>query len=150
MSSVNGVNAALQALSQPAPAGEVGGRPHIIMEKYVFPADAFASGDKILGPKIPKGARVIDAYLHIPASLGTTGQFTLGHLASADAVESASADAFASACDGGGQAALTRAVAAQAGLKVFAADVQLVITSTEITTAALGLGIQAVVEYIMD
>lgn len=151
MATVYGVNA-VKAQSEngaiKVQSGEAVGRVRSVYDEYTFPAAAFASGDVIeIGSKLPAGARVVDAQVKCP-SLGTTGIFTLGY--AANGLDVADPDAFLTA-DAGGQAVLAKPSLSSAGiLKKFEAETQLILTSTEVTTAAAGLKIQVEVEFVLD
>lgn len=85
MASFNGINYAktIAKPAQKAAPGEINGRVKWLHEKYVCTQDVYAIGDLILGPKLPAGAKVIDA-LFVSEDLGTTGVVDLGFAASED------------------------------------------------------------------
>lgn len=64
--------------------------------------------------RVTKGAKIIDAGIFIPASLGATGSFSLGRAASN--LNPADADSLVVSANGGGQAALAKASAASVDL----------------------------------
>lgn len=152
---LSGVNYAL-VNSEPSskiPAGEVKGGVKVLYDSHTFAASVNAIGQTILiGSLLPKGARVVNAWVKSP-SLGTTGILSFGWQASADAVEAADADGFlvATSIDAGGQAVLGTPTLASAGIgKQFAAAVQPYLIFTEASDVAIGLTIQACIEYVMD
>jgi len=122
--------------------GELFGSVHYLREEYNL-ADAgnvLALNDVILGPMLPKGARVIDAAVKINASLGTGGIVDLGYLVSSDAVEAADLDGFVQQADGGGAAVLAKAAIGSLALdKKFEAPVRTQLKCTEASTNASGI-----------
>jgi len=144
MATLNGANYAKSVASPKAKIenGEQFGKVHMLREQYDLD-DAgvvIALNDVILGPKIPKGARVLSAEVKISASMGTGGIFDLGYLVSDDAVEAADLDAFVQQADAGGQAVLQRHALGAAGIdKKFAAEVQTQLKCTEATTNITGV-----------
>jgi len=157
MAQVNGKNLALIAAGKKIPGGEINGRVKVLHESYTFAADVFAATDEILGPSLPAGATVIDAYVAAP-SLGATGIFSLGHKAAADVdgnVVAEDPDAFVAAADFGGAAALARAGVSgkEAGLLSrfrTTQEVQTFLTCTEVTATADTLVIDYVITYTID
>ena len=132
-----------------AEIGEVGGKMKILFDEFTAGQNVYAIADKILiGAKLPKGARVIEAQLISP-SLGTTGIMQLGFLA--NGVDAEDLDAFIVSADAGGQAVKALSPAGAAGLhKKFAADTQVVINFTEASDAASGDLISVAIHYVMD
>ena len=129
--------------------GEFNGAVKHIHESYTILA-ALESGDTILGPILPAGARVIDATLKVDATLGSAGIIELGHLVSDDATIAADADAFADA-DAGGQAVLGKPTLANPGiLQKFAVPVQTLITCTETSTETSGVTISYSISFVVD
>jgi len=129
--------------------GQLMGKLVVITDKITLTA-AITNGDTIEGLMIPEGARVIDAFAHIPVSLGATGIFTVGTRAHNQRVEGAAdvavaqdADSLVGTVDGGGQAALTRAAAGQALLnkKIGAENARIYLTCTE-TSGVFAAGMQ--------
>lgn len=152
MATLSGDNYALEVASPQAKIenGGVFGKVYNLRESYTIEA-ALDVNDDILGPKLPKGAVVIDAKLHIDATLGTGGILTLGHEAGDDGVESEDEDAFVPATDAGGQAALGRMAASSAGLyKQFAEAVRVKAVCTEASSATSGVTISFDVSYIIN
>ncbi len=97
------------------PPGEQNGTPKVIFERFTLVDAAGTAGldanDLILVGKLPKNSMIVDAYMRLNKSLGATGIFTLGNVASTDEdgeTVAADPDGFCPACDGGGQAALSR------------------------------------------
>lgn len=130
--------------------GAVFGKVHNLRESYTISA-ALADGDLIYGPMLPKGACVIDAKLHVDATLGTGGILDLGHLASEGGAESEDLNAFVSGVDAGGQAALGRMAAGAAGFhKEFSEAVRIVADCTEASSATSGVTIQFDISYIIN
>lgn len=137
MAEYNAVNYTSQYVTKPSekiPAGEFNGRVRCLRDQYTLVGESASvgldNGDTILGPKIPAGARVIDAWVKIDKSLGATGIFDLGW--AANGVDSADADGFVNDADGGGQAAFQRA-STQAGMdKEFSVETQVVVTCVEV------------------
>lgn len=130
--------------------GGVFGKVHNLRESYTIEA-ALADGDLIYGPLLPKGAVVIDAKLHVSATLGTGGILDLGHLAGDNGDESEDLNAFISGVDAGGQAALGRMAAGAAGLyKQFSEAVRVVADCTEASSATSGVTITFDVSYIIN
>ena len=112
MADLNGVNFQLTQNfpAEKAKPGQINGRVKSLSEKYTMIA-ALAVNDEILGPKLPGGARVIDATITIDKSLGATGILDLGHKASEDLDGNTLAEdqnAFINQADGGGQAVFQR------------------------------------------
>jgi hypothetical protein len=152
MANLNGDNYALGLASPKAKIenGAVFGKIHNLRESYTISA-ALADGDLILGPLLPKGAVVMDAKLHIDATLGTGGILTLGHLVGDGAVEAEDLDAFVPAVDGGGQAALGRMAASSIGLyKQFSEAVRVVADCTEASSVTSGVTISFDISYIIN
>lgn len=130
--------------------GAVFGKVHNLRESYTISA-ALADGDLIYGPILPKGAVVLDAKLHVSATLGTGGILDLGHLAGNEGVESEDLNAFVSGVDAGGQAALGRMAAGAAGLyKKFGESVRIVADCTEASSVTTGVTISFDISYIIN
>ena len=85
--------------------------------------------------RVTKGAKIIDAGIFIPASLGATGIFSLGRAASN--LNPADPDSLVATADGGGQAALAKATAASVDLLKDIEEDELMfdLTCTEATPA---------------
>lgn len=152
MAVLSGDNYALESASPQSKIenGAVFGKIHNLRESYTISA-ALADGDLIYGPMLPKGAVVIDAKLHVNATLGTGGILDLGHLAGDNGDESEDLNAFVSGVDAGGQAALGRMAAGAAGFhKKFAEAVRIVADCTESSSATSGVTIQFDISYIIN
>lgn len=132
-----------------AEIGEVCGKMKVLFDEYVCTQNVYAISDKILiGSKLPKGARVLEAQLVSP-SLGTTGIMQLGILA--NGVDAEDLDAFLTGADAGGQAVKAVSAAGAAALhKKFEADSQVVINFTEASDAALNGKISVAIFYVLD
>jgi len=137
--------------------GDVNGRVRLAYDEYDLDTlgVVIAVNDIIRGPKLPKGARVVNAWIDSP-SMGVTGIFDLGHAIVLDengaTLDAADQDAFVSQADAGGQTVLKDIKAAQglAGyLKKFQGEVQVQAECTEVTVAITGL-IRFGVEYVVD
>jgi hypothetical protein len=122
--------------------GLVNGSVMMMMDTYTFPANAYAINGLISVGKLPAKAKVIDAGISIPASLGTVGIFDLGVVADVDG--------FVSGADGGGQSAVKKASTEALIGSEFAVETLVQLKCTEATDAALGLTITAWVEYVVD
>lgn len=131
--------------------GNLQGEKRLIREELTFSQAVIANGDRVLGPKLPERARILDAKLLIDASTGTGGIFDLGHDASEDGSIAADQDAFVIGADAGGQAVLKRANEMNVGIdKLFMKPVQLVATCTEATSAADGVKLVWHIEYVVN
>ena len=135
--------------SEKVEKGELAGRKRLVFEVYTL-GYAAQVADEILGPFLPANSLVLDAKVKIDKSLGATGIFSLGHAASD--TDAADSDAFVTAADGGGQAALEKAGAANVGIfKRYAEKVQLKLVCTEVMDGAVLDGkIYMEVEYVND
>lgn len=135
--------------SKQADVGEVVGKMKVLFDEFTCGQNVYAISDKILvGAKLPKGARVLEAQLVSP-SLGTTGIMQLGFLA--NGVDAEDLDAFIVSADAGGQAVKALIPAGAAGLhKKFEADTQCVINFTEASDSANGDKISVAIHYVMD
>jgi len=147
-----GDNYTKQYLTRPSEKvekGELAGRKRIIFEVETMDF-AWQVGDILYGPYLPANSLVTNAKIKIDKSLGATGIFSMGHLASD--TDAADADAFVTAADGGGQAALEKAGAANVGIFYrFAERVQLSVTCTEVMDGAVLDGkLYMEVEYVND
>lgn len=97
--------------SEKYPKGEVAGRLRLLRDQFTLEGDE-NSGDELLAGFIPANSIIVDGWMAVDKSLGATGIFTLGHLATEDQDGGAiakDADAIVGSVDGGGQAAFTRA-----------------------------------------
>ena len=155
MAVVNGHNYAEQFAYPPekiAPS-KVNNEIGAISEEYAFVANIFAIGDEILGPKLPEGAKILDAYVKC-GLVGTAGIFNLGTKAGLDRAGNALAEDDNSLVDqvdaGNALDVLERADqdSALIGTIVGKGGLQTFLTCTEASTAALGVKIEYVVTYI--
>lgn len=150
MATVFGVNNTKKYITVPADkvqAKDDGGKVRVAYDSYVFPAAAFASGDKIELMKLPRGAKVVDAFVKCP-STGATGIFDLGY--KANGVDVADPDAFVLQADSGGQAVFKRMSLEAGSYKEFSVETTVELTSTEITVSATGLRIEVAVFYVLE
>jgi len=158
MTAYNGDNYAKQYVTKPSEKiekGEIAGRKRLLFEKHTASlAGGLQVGDVIKGPFIPAGSLVTDAKIRIDKSLGATGIFDLGYLASTDSAvtHAADADAFVKSADAGGQAVLQRSVLTDVGIyKRFSKQVQMALTVTEVMDGNVLDGIIYMeVEYVND
>jgi len=154
MANFNGVNYAktIAVPAQKANPGEINGRVKWLHESYTCVANVYAIGDIILGPKLPAGAKVIDALVRSP-SLGTTGIIDLGFAASTDldgTAITADPNGLVSGADAGGQA-VHKKMSTEAGfMQDFGAEAQVQAIFTEASDAADTLVIQFAVAYVID
>ena len=152
LGTVYGANYTKAFLSNPVQVveqGVSGGKVKCIYDTYTLPTAVIDVGDivKVGGVKLPKGARVVDATIAC-ASLGTTGILSLGY--AANGVDAAAADAFIASADAGGQAVFAKPAAGATGMfKKFAADTQIVIGCSEISTNN-NVEIKVAVFYVID
>ncbi len=144
----NYTNAYVDVPASPYPAGEHNGKVRVLYDSYTLPSAIVAANDTISIGKLPAGARVINAQIFIPASMGATGIFDVGY--AANGVDSADPNAFILAADAGGQAVLGVPTLGSVGLfKKFSVETEIIITCTELTVATSGI-IHCAIEYIMD
>lgn len=90
------------------PPGEQSGEKKVIIERKTLSV-ALQVNDIVSVGKLPKNSFVTGAKIYISKSLGATGIFDLGHVASVDedgAVIAANNDGFVKSADAGGQAVL--------------------------------------------
>lgn len=155
MATLNGTNykkAYVDVPSVKIGPGEQFGDLHVAYEDYDLATlgEIVANGDVILGPKLPAGARPVQAILQSP-SMGATGIFDLGW--QANGVDAADQNGLVDQADAGGQAVTklaTDTAGGPAGLfKKFSVETQLVITCTEDTVNTTGT-IKAVVFYVVN
>lgn len=154
MANFNGSNYAktIAVPSQKANPGELNGRVKWLYETYTCVADVYAIGDQILGPKLPAGAKVVDALIHSD-SLGTTGILDLGWVASEDIdgnTVAADPNGLISGADAGGQA-VHKKMSTEAGfMQDFGIETQIVAIFTEASDGADTDTIQFAVAYVID
>lgn len=127
-------------------------RKKVVLDKYTFTANVISIGDEILFSKIPESAIITNAKIFIPASLGTTGVFSMGLKAHVDldgATVAEDNDSLVDGADGGGQAAVKESTLACVGLykKIGKGGAQPFLYCDEATDAANGLDIWMEVEY---
>jgi hypothetical protein len=131
-------------------SGDAGGRKRHIFDSKLLDV-AVLNTEKIYIGKLPKGARVTNAFVRIDKSLGATGIFDLGHGASASGAISANSDAFVVAADAGGQAVLKGPTLTEIGIGVrFDEEVDVYLTCTENQGVVVTGTIYAEVEYVTD
>jgi hypothetical protein len=110
----------------------------ILFDSYtVATADEFGTSGLIRLFKIPKGARLIDFEVSMPAS-GATGIFDIGWAASADGVEAADADGIIAQVDPGAAAVNRQKMLSTVPgyMKKFASEVEVQADCTEATADA--------------
>lgn len=164
MAQYNGVNYAATEVTQPsekAGVGESMGRVRMMYDEITLAAE-LNTGDEILFPKLPKGARVVEASILSSGSFGAANAaLKLGHKASSDASISADDDAFVSLADvaaAAGHSEMSDGVNGSplvpvAGqLKKFDQEVQVFATffGAAASTTATGKTVKAAVYYVLD
>lgn len=98
MSTVYGVQATIaKNNSGLIEQGYVRGKVYCLSDKYAFTADMAADDVIVMGGKLPKGARIVDARLINTAM--SAGTISVGWLVSADAAEAADADGIMASVD---------------------------------------------------
>lgn len=150
-----GVNATLRDQTVPAAkcgVGEVNGRMRVAYDEWAVPAAAITISSTVDLFEIPKGARVLNAFVSAPDQ-GTTGTGKLGWLVSDDALEAADDDALITSIDFKTNAASTQGCNTSArpagiGHKMLA-KVRAQLTITEAFDAGTGT-ISAWCTYIVD
>lgn len=150
MATLNGANFKKSEVDKPSlkiEQGDVNGRVRQAYEEYDLDdlGVIVANGDIIRGPKLPKGARVVEAYIDSP-NMGATGIFDLGHAEVLDedgnTLDAADQNAFVDQADAGGQSVLKKMSDNQGNaghLKKFQGEVQTQVQCTESTVAITGL-----------
>lgn len=128
--------------------GDYNGGLHLMVDTFTFAEAATEVGDILKIGKLPKGARVVKAFVK-SASQGTTGIWDLGNAASADALETADPDGYVVAADAGGQAVQSDGSGAKMYAKLLG-DVDLQLVCTEATQASTGVVMTAGVFYVID
>ena len=117
--------------------GEINCRVKFIYDSYVY-TETLDINDVILGPMLPAGAFVVDAFIHATTG-GGAGKYALGHLVSASGDTVADPNAFVDECDCGGGAALQKADINDAKLFTRLTEaVQLALLISEASTGATG------------
>lgn len=142
MSDVNGVNVALVEAGGVGAKGDYNSNVKHLRDSYAFPSAVFALNDRIKIGTLPIGAKVVDAGIRIPVSLGTTGIFDLG---TTDDV-----DGFVDGCDAGGQAAVLKASTEALIGHAFTEATDVYLKCVEATDAAAADLIYAWVEYVLE
>ena len=116
------------------------GKLRVLYDSYtVDAADEFGTSGVVRLFKIPKGARLIECEVSMPAS-GATGIFNLGWAASADGVEAADADGIIALADPGGAALERQKMLSTVDgyMKKFSAEVEVQASFTEATADSGG------------
>lgn len=140
--------------SQKANVGDISGRKRVLIDQYV--AGALSNGDIIFLGKLPKGAKILNAYLSHD-DLGSTGTAKLGWAASAE--KDSTGTVLEAANDSGLIASIDLNAAANVPFmlenapttgmfKEFTAEVDIILTLTAATT--VGGTINSCVEYVID
>jgi hypothetical protein len=135
--------------------GEYAGRVRTIRESYSLAGDE-AVNDEILGPSLPKGARVVDASCKVDKSTGATGIFTLGNKASTSedgSVYSEDSASIIASADSGGQAVLAKPDASCSAMdkKFGQSETQIFATVTEILPGTVSdAKLSFLVHYVVD
>jgi hypothetical protein len=143
MATFYGVGATLRDNTIPArPINPPDGyaRRMVMYDEYTLLAD-LAVNDIINFMKIPKGARVLGGALKYGAG-GGSAAVGLGWAASSDAVEAASATGFLSAQSVVSAGAVSLLGSAAGFLKSFAAEVQVQLKCSAVTSGATGIKFQ--------
>ena len=160
MATLNGANYAKAFVNEPSEKieqGDVNGRVRQAYEEYDLDGLGVivANGDIIEGPRLPKGARVIEAYLESP-NMGATGIFDLGWDdvvdESGSVVVAADQNGFVDQADAGGQAVLKKmgdTLGSAGSFQKFTEEVPVRVTCTEDTVAITGI-IKMVLLYVVE
>ena len=162
MADINGDNLQL-GLNFPIekiPPGKYNCRTKTLIETHTTDR-IIALNEEILGPKLPEGARVLDAKLMISGTTGAAGIFDLGHkafetLAETPVTVAEDQDAFVQQADAGGQAVLKRALLASKLGEVLGVigkgGAQTFVKCTEATTTTLAapVVIEWHIEYALE
>lgn len=131
---------------KPYEQGELAGRVRMLYDEYDLSA-VLALNDTIDIGYLPKGARIVGAWIAIPASLGTGGILDLGW--AANGVESADADGLIDGADAGGQAVFKAMSSEPGALVKFSAETLIQLKCDEASSLSAGK-IKAAVLYVMD
>ena len=102
MATVYGVNADKILVDVPSAkvdASDKGGRVRMMYDKYTLTAALSQNDVVVMGDKLPKGARIIEAKLKYDQLDAAGGTADLGYAASDDAVEAADPNAFVDGAD---------------------------------------------------
>lgn len=132
---------------KPYEQGELAGRVRMLYDEYELDGAVLALNDTIDIGYLPKGARVVGAWISIPASLGTGGILDLGW--ASNGTESADADGLVNGCDAGGQAAFLSMTVEPGALVKFSAETLIQLKCDEASSATSGT-VKACVLYVMD
>ncbi len=131
------------------PKGEQASKVLVAYDEYDLNGAIVAASDVIKVFKLPKGAKIVDAYINSP-SMGATGIFDLGW--ESNGVDAADQNGLVDQADAGGQAvtkSMKDTAGGTAGLwKELGAETQCVITCTELTVATTGV-VKCWVEYVL-
>lgn len=162
MAELKGSNATLLSNDPPSKtrSGDSDGRKRVLYDEYDLNGVSLADSDTIvMGDKIPKGARVLEAKLIHTALAASGNSLDLGYQASSEQsggspVEAADDDAFGSAVDGSaaGSYSMHEDQPASAGAaKRFEAAVQpeILVNAAGTSPATAGL-IKMWLEYVRD
>lgn len=135
--------------------GENGGRVRCLREKFTFDADGAAAETIYLG-RLPAGAMVLSARVYGP-DMGGTGTFELGNSASVDGsgTDAVDVDSFIDAGDWSGQAFdVLDSNSSQRGPAIgiirFSTEVNVILTTTGVTSGATGKSIYMDLRYIVE
>jgi hypothetical protein len=121
-------------------------------DKYVL-SDTFGASDIITFGRLPSGAKVVDVHVRCP-DMGGTGNFKIGHTASADGAQAVVNDAYGTAVDWSGQAlsyslSNTTGFSATGDFEKLAGEVDVIITCNGVTATTSGT-IHVAVFYVLD
>jgi len=154
MATFNGINYA-KSISDPIVKvkGELNARVKVLRETFQMAA-IIDTGEEVLGPSLPEGAIILDAYIKTDKSLGGSGTLDLGYKAFVDEDGNAVAedqDALVQVMDVSSAAAIKRALGVSVGIgkKVGIGGAQIFLTAPAATVATDGF-IEMVVIYSND
>jgi len=153
LTTVYGANATLRDQTTPAVKIESqdDGKIRSLYDSYAIDAgDEFGTSGLINLMKLPKGAKIVDYHIVMPAS-GATGIFDLGWAAGTGAGDAEAADANGLGAFDPGDAALnSRATGVEPGYqKTFTQEVQIQADFTEVTADAGGDTLQVTIFYVI-
>jgi hypothetical protein len=134
------------------PPGEFAGGKKVLIERYTL-SSIQAVNDTLAVGKLPPGSFITGAKVFINKSLGATGIFDLGHLASQDEsgnVIAANVDGLVKSADAGGQAVLAGpTLVSDALYKRFGLETELQLICTEVMDGSVLDAVLVVeVEYV--
>lgn len=123
-----------------------------LTDEFIFTAE-MAANDEYLMNNIPEGAIIVDAYIKLP-NVGATGIVEMGlkaHVLLDGSAEVEDSNSLVIAADGGGQDALKRSdlTSVALGKQIGKGGAQAFIKVTELSTAAIGVKMVAVIKYMM-